>query len=42
MRKTQKKSIKELINQNIQELLKDKQTIERIEKRIDERHEIKK
>ncbi|MFP5114081.1 hypothetical protein QF028_002958 [Neobacillus sp. B4I6] len=37
-----KKSFEELIKENKQELLKDKQAIEKIEKRIEKRHEVKK
>ncbi|QIZ06968.1 FbpB family small basic protein [Priestia megaterium] len=37
-----KKSYEELIKENKQELLKDKQAIEKIEKRIEKRHEVKK
>ncbi|MFP5109004.1 FbpB family small basic protein [Neobacillus sp. C211] len=37
-----KKSFEELIKENKLELLKDKQAIETIEKRIEKRHEVKK
>ncbi|WP_251027038.1 MULTISPECIES: FbpB family small basic protein [unclassified Bacillus (in: firmicutes)] len=37
-----KKSFEELIKENKLELLKDKQAIEKIEKRIEKRHEVKK
>jgi hypothetical protein len=37
-----KKSYEELIKENKQELLKDKQAIEKIEKRLEKRHEVKK
>ncbi|HZG74016.1 MAG TPA: FbpB family small basic protein [Chondromyces sp.] len=36
------KSFKELVQENRQELLNDKQALEKIEKRIEERHELKK
>ncbi|WP_251026892.1 FbpB family small basic protein [Bacillus sp. ISL-46] len=37
-----KKSFEELIKENKQELLKDKQAIEKIEERIEKRNEVKK
>ncbi|WP_082630528.1 FbpB family small basic protein [Peribacillus muralis] len=37
-----KKSFEELVQENKLELLKDKQALENIEKRIEKRHEIKK
>ena len=37
-----KKSFKELMQENKQELLNDKQALEKIEIRIEERHELKK
>lgn len=37
-----KKSFKELLNENKQELLNDKQALEKIEIRIEKRHEQKK
>ncbi|MDQ0862360.1 hypothetical protein QFZ72_005958 [Bacillus sp. V2I10] len=37
-----KKSFKELMQENRQELLNDKQALEKIEKRIEKRHELKK
>ncbi|MGC8228166.1 FbpB family small basic protein [Pseudobacillus badius] len=42
MRIKHKKSLDELIRENKEQLLKDKQAIEKIEKRIEERHELKK
>nr|WP_210427157.1 FbpB family small basic protein [Priestia megaterium] len=42
MMRKHKKSYEELIKENKQELLKDKQAIEKIEKRIEKRHEVKK
>ncbi|GLY09444.1 FbpB family small basic protein [Bacillus badius] len=42
MRIKHKKSLEELIRENKEQLLKDKQAIEKIEKRIEERHELKK
>ncbi|MEH7121746.1 FbpB family small basic protein [Bacillus sp. JJ1532] len=36
-----RKTLKELIEENKQELLKDKKAIEKIEKRIEARHELK-
>lgn len=42
MRIKQKKSLEELIQENKQQLLNDKQAMENIEKRIEERHELKK
>ncbi|MBT2730348.1 FbpB family small basic protein [Bacillus sp. ISL-75] len=42
MMRKHKKSFEELIKENKQELLKDKQAIEKIEKRIEKRHEVKK
>ncbi|WP_077247464.1 MULTISPECIES: FbpB family small basic protein [Bacillaceae] len=41
MRIKHKKSLEELIQENKEQLLKDKQAIEKIEKRIEERHELK-
>jgi hypothetical protein len=35
-----KKSFEELVKENKQELLKDKEAIDKIEKRIEKRHEI--
>ncbi|MFL0497798.1 MULTISPECIES: FbpB family small basic protein [Priestia] len=35
-----KKSFEELVKENKQELLKDKKAIDKIEKRIEKRHEI--
>ncbi|MDY0940671.1 FbpB family small basic protein [Priestia megaterium] len=35
-----KKSFEELVKENKQELLKDKKAIEKIEKRIEKRHEV--
>jgi hypothetical protein len=35
------KSLKELIEKNKQDLLNDKQALERIDKRIEERHALK-
>ncbi|MFL0574185.1 FbpB family small basic protein [Priestia megaterium] len=35
-----KKSFEELVKENKQELLRDKKAIEKIEKRIEKRHEI--
>jgi hypothetical protein len=35
------KSLKELIEENKQDLLNDKKALERIEKRIEERHSLK-
>ncbi|MBY0123304.1 FbpB family small basic protein [Bacillus sp. S/N-304-OC-R1] len=37
-----RKTLKELIEENKQELLNDKKALEKIEKRIEARHEIKK
>ncbi|MFJ7977234.1 FbpB family small basic protein [Peribacillus sp. JNUCC 23] len=37
-----KKSFKELLQENKQELLNDKKALEKIEIRIEERHELKK
>lgn len=37
-----KKSFNELMQENRQELLNDKQALEKIEKRIEKRHELKK
>ncbi|MEK4028184.1 MULTISPECIES: FbpB family small basic protein [Bacillaceae] len=42
MRIKHKKSLEELIQENKEQLLNDKQAIEKIEKRIEERHELKK
>ncbi|MBT2701148.1 FbpB family small basic protein [Bacillus sp. ISL-40] len=42
MMRKHKKSFEELIKENKLELLKDKQAIEKIEKRIEKRHEVKK
>jgi Fur-regulated basic protein B len=36
-----KKTFEELVNENKEELLKDKQTLDKIEKRIEKRHEIR-
>ncbi|MGG0517585.1 FbpB family small basic protein [Priestia aryabhattai] len=36
----QKKSFEELVKENKQALLKDKKPIEKIEKRIEKRHEV--
>ena len=41
MRIKYKKSLEELIQENKEQLLNDKQAIEKIEKRIEERHELK-
>ncbi|HEY9577445.1 MAG TPA: FbpB family small basic protein [Pseudobacillus sp.] len=41
MRIKHKKSLEELIQENKEQLLNDKQAIEKIEKRIEERHELK-
>ncbi|MFS8604308.1 FbpB family small basic protein [Priestia megaterium] len=38
----QKKSFEELVKENKQALLKDKKAIEKIEKRIEKRHEVMK
>ncbi|MEH7344243.1 FbpB family small basic protein [Bacillus sp. JJ1532] len=37
-----RKTLKELIEENKQELLNDKKALEKIEKRIESRHELKK
>lgn len=37
-----RKTMKELIEENKQELLNDKKALEKIEKRIEARHEVKK
>lgn len=37
-----RKTLKELIEENKQELLNDKKALEKIEKRIEARHEVKK
>ncbi|MBT2723313.1 FbpB family small basic protein [Bacillus sp. ISL-46] len=42
MMRKYKKSFEELIKENKQELLKDKQAIEKIEERIEKRNEVKK
>ncbi|MFC3886004.1 FbpB family small basic protein [Bacillus songklensis] len=42
MRRKYKKSFKELVQENKQELLSDKQALEKIGKRIEKRHELKK
>ncbi|MCM3770298.1 FbpB family small basic protein [Priestia aryabhattai] len=36
----QRKSFEELVKENKQELLKDKKAIDKIEKRIEKRHEV--
>lgn len=41
MRKTNKMSFQKLVQENKKELLNNKQELERIEKRIEQRHEIK-
>ncbi|MBU8588992.1 FbpB family small basic protein [Priestia megaterium] len=40
MLRKHKKSFEELVKENKQELLKDKKAIDKIEKRIEKRHEI--
>ncbi|MFC0272762.1 FbpB family small basic protein [Metabacillus herbersteinensis] len=42
MKKLIKKSFKELMQENTEELLNDKQALEKIEIRIEKRHEFKK
>ncbi|MFK2825347.1 FbpB family small basic protein [Bacillus sp. B190/17] len=42
MRFKHKKSFEELVNENKQQILNDKIALEKIEKRIEERHELKK
>ncbi|HZG71417.1 MAG TPA: FbpB family small basic protein [Chondromyces sp.] len=42
MKKLVKKSLENLIQENKEEILKDKQALEEIEQRIEERHEPKK
>ncbi|KAB7707152.1 FbpB family small basic protein [Bacillus aerolatus] len=42
MRHKYRKSFEELVKENKQQLLNDKQALEKIEKRIEERHEPKK
>ncbi|MFJ7977865.1 FbpB family small basic protein [Peribacillus sp. NPDC096379] len=42
MKKLNKKSFKDLLQENKQELLNDKQAIEKIEIRLELRHELKK
>jgi hypothetical protein len=41
MRKSLKKSFSELVNENKQELLMDKQALERIENKLDSKHVMK-
>ncbi|MEH7010650.1 FbpB family small basic protein [Neobacillus niacini] len=41
MRKTNKMSFQKLVQENKKELLNNKQELERIEKRIEQRHEVK-
>ncbi|MBM7647422.1 hypothetical protein JOC78_000343 [Bacillus ectoiniformans] len=42
MRRKSKKTFEELMKENKQELLNDQQALEKIETRIEKRHEIKK
>ncbi len=42
LKKLNKKSFKDLLQENKQELLNDKQAIEKIEIRLEQRHELKK
>ncbi|RFU62837.1 FbpB family small basic protein [Peribacillus glennii] len=42
MRRRLTKSLEELVQENKKELLNDKQELEKIDKRIEKRHEIKK